>query len=164
MTSLHVICGLSPPIKNPGYAFECLCPSMTRLSCISLFSTGAKSGSFYVKKFAFGSPLLAKSWLHVLVAFTTVDFSSDYWPQTKRAEKRCRPYFKIAHNCSRTRSEDQFLLANFTAPPLLADAFLLRLLWRRHCVQFWIQATCVVGLLRTCDALIHICDCETATC
>ena len=24
MTSLHVICGLGPPIKNPGYAYEML--------------------------------------------------------------------------------------------------------------------------------------------
>ena len=22
MTSLHVICGLGPPIKNPGYAYD----------------------------------------------------------------------------------------------------------------------------------------------
>ena len=34
----------------------------------------------------------------------------------KRAKKPCLPYFESAHNCSRTRSEDQFLLANFSAP------------------------------------------------
>ena len=37
----------------------------------------------------------------------------------KEAKKRCRPCFKIAHNCSRIRSEDHFLYANFNAPPTL---------------------------------------------
>ena len=51
------------------------------------------------------------------VAITAVDrFFSDDGPQMKRAKIRCRPYFQIAHNCKRTRSEDQFLLANFGAP------------------------------------------------
>ena len=33
----------------------------------------------------------------------------------KRAKKRFQPYFKIALNCSRTRSKDQFLYANVSA-------------------------------------------------
>ena len=40
--------------------------------------------------------------------------------------------FKIAHNCSRIRSEDQFLYAKFCAPLLLVSALSLRLLWQRH--------------------------------
>ena len=46
-----------------------------------------------------------------------MDFSSDYGPQKKQAKKRYWFYFKIAHTCIRTRPEDQFLYANFSAPP-----------------------------------------------
>ena len=113
---------------------------------------GAKSGSFWANK-NFWFTFLSKILVARLVAFTTVDrFSSDYGPQTKRAQKRFRPYFKIAHNCSRTRSEDQCLYANFSASQvpgsfkclailmqilmlhkcILASVPLLRLLWRRH--------------------------------
>ena len=60
----------------------------------------------------------------------------------KHAKKRGRPYFKIAQNCSRTRSEDQFLYAKILVPPpLLASAPSLRLLWRRYWIQLRIQAT-----------------------
>ena len=43
--------------------------------------------------------------------------AGNYGPQTKRAKKCCQSYFKIAPNCSSTRSEDEFLFANFSAPP-----------------------------------------------
>ena len=46
--------------------------------------------------------------------------------------KCCRPYFEIAHTCSRTKCEDQFLYANFSAPLLLVRAPSVRLLWRWH--------------------------------
>ena len=44
----------------------------------------------------------------------------------------------------------------------MAGAPSLCLLWLRYWIQFWIQATEVIDLLRTCDALMNIC--ETATC
>ena len=42
---------------------------------------------------------------------------------------------KLRINCSRIRSEDQFLYANFRVPPLLANAPSLQLLWQRHWAQ-----------------------------
>ena len=62
-----------PPIKNLGYTYECLCPSMIRFSCISLFNTRAKSGSFCVKKIYFWFTSLSKILVARLVAFTAVD-------------------------------------------------------------------------------------------
>ena len=38
------------------------------------------------------------------------------------------------------RSEDQFLYANFSPPPLLASAPSLHLLWRRHCTRLETKA------------------------
>ena len=58
-----------------------------------------------------------------LVVFTVVDYSSGYRPHTKRAKKRCRAYFKIAHNCRRIRSEDHFLLTNFSAPHFVCSGY-----------------------------------------
>ena len=54
----------------------------------------------------------------LLVTFTAEDrFFERFWAADETSyKKRCWPYFKIVHNCSRTRSEDQFLYASFSAP------------------------------------------------
>ena len=71
-------------------------PSVIRLSCISLLSTGPKLDSFVQKKFTFGSSLLIPNKILVvlLVAFTAADrfFKRLYGPDTKRAKKCSRPY------------------------------------------------------------------------
>ena len=73
-------------------------------------------------------------------------FFRQLWAKMKQAKKRLidlcffrHEYiiFKIAHICSRTRSEDKFLYAKIqfilVPPPLSAGTPALRLLWRRHC-------------------------------
>ena len=71
---------------------------------------GGKIRQLLCKKNYFWFTPLSKILVARLVAFTAVyiDFSSDYWPQTKRAKKRCRPYFKIAYNCSRKEQKISF--------------------------------------------------------
>ena len=77
---------------------------------------GPNPAVFVKKKFFFWFTFLSKILVARLAAITAVDrFSSDYGPQTKQAKKRCRPYFKIARNCCRTRSKNQFLYVNFSA-------------------------------------------------
>ena len=75
---------------------QSLPPSVIRLSCISLFSTELKSANFLQKKVTFGSSYhsLSKILVALLVAFTAADrfFKRLYWPDMKRAKKRCVPY------------------------------------------------------------------------
>ena len=83
-------------ITKITHRLESLPPSVIRLSCISLFSTELKSANFLQKKVTFGSSyhLLSKILMALLVAFTAADrfFKRLYWPDMKRAKKRCGPY------------------------------------------------------------------------
>ena len=55
MTSLHVICGLAPPIKNPGYAYGL--KRVTSLQVLSLRFCAHATQLLLKKCFSNGDPL-----------------------------------------------------------------------------------------------------------
>ena len=73
-----------------------LAPSVTRLSCNGLFSTGPKLDNFCAKNIYFWFKLLSlsKTLVALLVAITPADrfFKRLYGPHMKGAIKRCRAY------------------------------------------------------------------------
>ena len=123
-------------------------PSVIRLSCISLFSTGPKLDNFCAKKFHFGLIHLPLSQILValLVAFTAADrlFKQLYGPDTKRVETLPVLYdffsdinaklLKFRIICSREISVFMCKSSVYCSapPPLAASAPLLPLLWQRH--------------------------------
>ena len=129
--------GLHPQDPRPqSLNIQWQCPFVTRFSCISLFSTGAKSGSFVQKKQkTFGSPLLAKSCLHIWKhSLMQIDFSSDYGRRRNElrnaadADLVLRLRIIVAVQDLKISFYKQILLW----PPLLASAPSLRLLYRWH--------------------------------
>ena len=74
--------------------------SVTRLSCIGLFSTGPKLDNFCAKKtYTVGSSpfSFSKTLVALLLAFTPADrfFKRLYGPLTKRANKSCWAYMYL---------------------------------------------------------------------
>ena len=74
-------------------------PSVTRLSCIGLFSTGSKLDNFCAKNiYLWFKPLsLNRTFVPLLAAFTSADrfFKRLYGQPTKRANKRCQAYTSL---------------------------------------------------------------------
>ena len=80
--------------KNHPAAGGCA-PSVTRLNCKGLFSTGPKLDHFCAKKhLLLVQAPLSKTLVALLIAITSADrfFKPLYGPHTKRANERCRAY------------------------------------------------------------------------
>ena len=104
------------------------------------------------KKKKFGSPL-SKIQVARLVTFTAVDRFFERFNGRRRNELRNAAglILKLRKIVAVHDLKISFCRQILVPPPLLATAPSLRLLWRRYWIQFWIQATRVVGILRTCD-------------
>ena len=100
MVLKHAKCDLNHYFCRKNYpAAEGSAPSVTRLSCNGLFSTGLKLDNLCAKNIYFWfKPLpLSKTLVALLVALTPAErfFKRLYGPHMRRANKRCRAYMSL---------------------------------------------------------------------
>ena len=106
ITKIDQRLGAPPPDPRPQllhfYMFSDYAPSVTRLSCISFFSTVPKSDKFWAKKSNFWLNPLSKILVACLVAFTAVNrFFRQLWTaeETSYVRNAAGLYIFSRHKC-----------------------------------------------------------------